>query len=219
MKLLEESILLTNRQDRRKHPCVRSKGAAPMRYVLAFLVLLVCVPFGVPAWGYDDLVLPTVDFSATAVHEAGAFESRETIHYAGGKLRIDQRNGFSSTILDLTTQTECLLMVNHTYLVLPMDDELFRHYIARSANNGDAKKAGTERIEGLETTKYAFGDDGALNAAGSYWLTKTGVMVRREYEDGVFGKNVHHLEFLTHITFEKQPVTLFTIPAGYKPAK
>ena len=186
-----------------------------MRYVLAVLTMLVCVP----AWGYDGLVLPTVSFSATAVNETGALETRETIHYADGRLRIDRGNGFSSTILDLRTQTECLLMVNQTYLILPMDDELFRRYIARSVDLSDAKKVGTERIEGLMTTKYAFGDDGPLDAAGTYWLTKTGVMVRREYEDGVFGANVHHLEFLTHITFEKQPATLFSIPPGYKLAK
>ncbi|MDB5404440.1 MAG: hypothetical protein QOD93_3466 [Acetobacteraceae bacterium] len=186
-----------------------------MRYVFAFLILLV----GGPAWGYEGLVLPSVDFSATAVHESGASATRETIHYADGKLRIDRGNGFSSTILDLTTQTQCLLMVNHTYLVLPMDDELFRRFVARTVEMSGAKAVGTERVEGLETTKYAFGDDGALEAAGSYWLTKSGVMVRREYEDGVFGKNVHHLEYLTHITFEKQPAGLFSIPAGYRRAK
>jgi len=121
-------------------------------------------------------------------------------------------------ILDLTTQTECLLMVNHTYLVMPMDDELFRRYIARTVDASGSRKLGTERIEGLTTTKYAFGNDGELDAAGSYWLTSTGVMVRREYNDGVFGQNTHHLEFMTHITFGKQPTGLFEIPAGYKPA-
>jgi hypothetical protein len=186
-----------------------------MRSVHVLLTMFVCGP----AWGYDGLRLPAVQFSATAVHEVGAVATRETIHYADGKLRIDRGKGFSSTILDLSTQTQCLLMVNHTYLVLPMDGELIRRYIARAADAGDARATGTEQIEGQETTKYAFGDDGALNAAGSYWLTKTDVMVRREYEDGVFGQNVHHLEFLTHITFGKQPAELFSIPVGYKPAK
>ena len=186
-----------------------------MRYVLAFLSIVICVP----AWGTEDLVLPTVEFSAIAVHEMGALQTKETIHYAAGRLRIDRANGFSSTILDFTTQTECLLMVNHTYIVLPMDDELFRRYIARDLALTDARKVGTESIEGQQTTKYAFGDDGALDAAGLYWLTKNGIMVRRKYEDGVFGQNVHHLEFLTHIIFEKQPASLFSIPPGFKPAK
>jgi hypothetical protein len=182
-----------------------------------FLVLVLLV--STPAWAYDDLILPKVDFSATAVHEAGAYATRETIHYANGKLRIDRGNGFSSTILDLTTQTQCLLMANRTYLVMPMDDELFRRYIARTPNMSGSRRIGAARIEGLETTKYEFGDDGALDAAGYYWLTSTGVMVRREYNDGVFGRDVHHLEFLTHITFAKQPGSLFEIPAGYRPAK
>jgi hypothetical protein len=175
--------------------------------------------FATPAWAYDDLVLPKVDFSATAVHESGAYATREIIHYADGKLRIDRGNGFSSTILDLTTQTQCLLMVNHTYLVMPMDDELFRRYIARTVDMSGSRRIGAARIEGLETTKYDFGSDGALDAVGSYWLTSTGIMVRREYNDGVFGQDVHHLEFLTHITFVKQPASLFEIPAGYRPAK
>jgi hypothetical protein len=186
-----------------------------MRFVLLFLLLLICGQ----AWAFDGLVLPTVEFSATAIHESGAAETKETIHYANGKLRIDRGNGFSSTILDLKTQTQYLLMVNHTYLLLPMDDELFRRYIARTPDMSGAKKVGTQYIQGLATTKYAFGDDGALNAAGSYWITKDGVMVRREYEDGVFGKNVHHLEQLSHIAFDKQPTSLFAIPSGYKPAK
>jgi hypothetical protein len=100
-----------------------------------------------------------------------------------------------------------------------MDDELFRRYIARTVDMSGAKKIATERIEGLETTKYAFGDDGALDAAGTYWLTPTGVMMRREYENGLYGRNVHYLELLTHITFEEQPADLFSIPAGYKPAQ
>jgi hypothetical protein len=186
-----------------------------MRFLLVFLAMLI----GPYAWGQGDLLLPTVDFSATSVHETGAVRTTETLHYTPGKLRIDRGEGFSATILDLTTQTQCLLMVNHTYLVMPMDDELFRRYIARTPAMSGARKMGTERIEGLETTKYAFGGDGALDAAGSYWLTKTGVMVRRDYEDGVFGQNVHHREFLTHITFEKQPAALFSIPAGYALAK
>jgi hypothetical protein len=190
-----------------------------MRRLFVFFASYICVLVQNRAWGYDDLVLPKVDFAAIAVHQSGAFESREMIHYSEGKLRIDRGHGFSSTILDLQTQTQCLLMVNHTYLVTPMDDELFRRYIARTTDMNGARKLRTERIEGLETTKYAFGEDGALDAAGSYWLTKSGVMVRREYEDGVFGHNVRHLEFLTHITFNKQQASLFTIPADYKPAK
>ena len=198
----------------------RSWGAEPMRYVLMILAVIVGAPVCAPsAWAYDDLVLPSVAFSAVAVQQEGAAETRETIHYADGKLRIDRANGFSSTILDFTTQTQCLLMVNRTYLITPMDDELFRRYIARSLNATDARKMGTETIDGQATTKYAFGDDGALAAAGSYWLTKTGIMMRREYDAGVYGRNVHHLEFLTHLVFALQPTALFTIPAGYKLAK
>jgi hypothetical protein len=193
--------------------------AIAMRRLFVFLGIFLWASVFSPAFGYDDLVLPSVDFTATVVHEAGAIKTREIIHYASGKLRIDRGNGFSSTILDLTTQTECLLMVNHTYLVMPMDDELFRRYIARTVDISGSRKMGTERIEGLQTTKYAFGDDGELDAAGAYWLTSTGVMVRREYNDGVFGNHMHHLEFMTHIAFGKQPAALFEIPAGYKPAK
>ena len=81
------------------------------------------------------------------------------------------------------------------------------------------KRLAARGIDGLEATKYAFGDDGALDAAGLYWLTKAGIMIRREYEEGVYGRNVHHLEFLTHISIEKQPAALFSIPPGYKAAK
>lgn len=182
-----------------------------MRALFVLLAILVARP----AQAHDDLVLPKVDFSAIAIHEAGAFRSQETIHYTHGKLRIDRANGFSSTILDLMTQSQVLLMANHTYLVLPMDDELFRRYIARTTDMSGARKIGKERIEGLETTKYEFGEDGALDAAGAYWLTSAGVMLKREYEDGVFGHNVHHLELMTHVMFEKQPSSLFVVPAGY----
>src|ERR1700712_5370215 len=137
---------------------VHSRSAVPMRYVFIFLSMLICAP----AWGNDDLVLPTVEFSAIAVHQSGALQTKETIHYAAGRLRIDRANGFSSTILDFTTQTQCLLMVNHTYIVLPMDDELFRRYIARNVAVSDARKVGAKLIEGRETAQYAFGDDGAL---------------------------------------------------------
>src|SRR3954452_21744285 len=110
----------------RVHACER--GAGGMRYVLVILMLLVCGA----ARAESDLILPQVDFGATAVHESGAYRSVETIHYTPGKLRIDRGRGFSTTIIDLKTGTQCLLMVNHTYLVLPMDDELFRRFIART---------------------------------------------------------------------------------------
>jgi hypothetical protein len=189
-----------------------------MRRTTLFLTICFLAAGLMPAWAYD-FVLPKTEYAATAVHEAGAVRTQETIHYADGRLRIDRGNGFSSTILDFTTQTQYLLMVNHTYLITPMDDELFRRFIARTPATTGARRTGTQTIEGLETTKYAFGADGALDAAGTYWLTASGVMVRREYQDGVFGHNTHHLEFLTHITFGKQPAALFSIPAGYKLAK
>ena len=173
-----------------------SNSVACMRRVFLYLVMGLSVSFWAPARAaHDDMVLPTVDYTATAIHESGAVRTEETIHYADGKLRIDRGSGFSSTILDLRTQTQCLLMVNRTYLLMPMDQELYRRYIARTPATTGARKVGTERIEGLETTKYAFGEDGALDAAGSYWLTSAGVMVRRDYDDGVFGHNVHHREF------------------------
>ncbi len=184
-----------------------------MRYVMGLLIALCCVT---RALAYDDLVQPRVAFSATAVHEAGAFRETQTIHYAAGKLRIDRANGLSSTILDLTTQTQYVLMANHTYLVLPMDDELFRRFFARTTNMSGAEKVGKERIEGLETTKYEFGEDGALKAAGYYWLTNTGIMMRRVWDDGVLGQNVSHREFLTGVSLEKQPDDLFMIPASYR---
>ena len=186
-----------------------------MRIVLVLLTMLACTTVRAE----DGLVLPTVDFAAIAVQEAGSLQTRETIHYADGKLRIDRANGVSSTILDFTTQTQCLLMANHTYLVLPMDDAVFRRFIARSPDVTGARKTGSQWLYGLTTTKYAFGDDGALNAAGSYWLTDSGIMVRREYEDGVLGQNVHHLEYLSDITLMKQPAALFVIPPGYTVAK
>ncbi len=208
------SRTLTIRQERREVAALNDKGGVFMRYVLVLLVMFVCGPARA-----DDLVEPTVDFTATAVHETGAYRQTETIHYTPGKLRIDPGKGFSSTILDLKTQTQCLLMANHTYLVLPMDDELFRRFIARTPAMSGAHKMGRARMQGQETTKYAFGDDGALEAAGYYWVTDTGIMVRREYNDGVFGRDVHHVEYLTDISVEKQPADMFVVPPGYKRAK
>jgi hypothetical protein len=187
-----------------------------MRYVLGLLIALFSAG---PARAYDDLILPSVAFSATAVHEVGAMRDVATLRYADGKLRIDRGNGFSTTVLDLRTQTEVVLMANRTYLVLPMDDELFRRFIARVPDASGAEKVGTERIDGLETTEYEFGEDGALAAAGDYWLTATGIMVRRVWADGVLGQNLRHRAFLTDIKIEPQPEALFRIPAGYRRAK
>jgi hypothetical protein len=186
-----------------------------MRSVLVFLLLLI-VPLRPGSAATNDLVLPSVDFSATAVQESGAMLQKQTIHYASGKLRIDPGKGFSITILDLTTQSQYLLMANHTYLVLPMDSELFRRFIARPVAMTGATKIKTERVANLNTTKYAFGDDGALKAAGHYWLSDNGIMVRRDYEDGVYGHNVRHHEYLLDLSFTKQPAALFEIPPGYK---
>jgi len=188
-----------------------------MRFVLAMLGLLITSPAAVLAQG--DVVLPSVDFAATDVQESGAVLIRQTIHYTPGLLRIDRGAGFSSTILDLTTWTQTLLMVNHSYLVLPMDDGLFRRFFARPSAITGAVKVGTERVGSQQATKYAFGDDGALAAAGFYWLADSGILVRREYDDGVFGANTHHREYLTDLRFTEQPADLFRVPAGYRLAK
>src|ERR1700712_1148739 len=101
-----------------------SNSVAYMRRVPRCLALALSVLLWAPAWAaHDDMVLPKVDYTATAIHEVGAVRTEETIHYTDGKLRIDRGNGFSSTILDLKTQTQCLLMVNRTYLLMPMDQE------------------------------------------------------------------------------------------------
>jgi hypothetical protein len=213
---LGESIVTATRLQQSGATIMARQG---MRRLLMFVGFVFCAPGLALAKVSDELVLPGVEFSAVAVHEAGAVKEQATIHYADGKLRIDRGHGFSSTILDLKTETQYLLMVNHTYLVLPMDEELFRRYIARKPSLSSTQKIGQQRIEGLETTKYAFDEDGALDAGGFYWLTQNGVMVRREYTDGVFGVESHHREFLSHISFEKQPVVLFQIPSGYRPAK
>lgn len=183
-----------------------------MRFALAMLCLLIARP----AFGDDDLVLPRADFAATAIHEAGSFRTRETIHYASGRLRIERGEGFSITIIDLTTRTQCVLMADHTYLILPMDDELFRQFIAASA---EARQLGIEQIDGQPTTKFEFGNEGELKAAGTYWLSDSGIMVRREYEDGLFGQNTHHRVFLANIAIGAQPSALFEIPPGYTQAK
>lgn len=183
-----------------------------MRYLLAIIVMLVALP----AWADSDVILPKVEFSATAVQQSGAVELRQRIHYANARLRIDGVNGLSTTILDLSTQTQVILMENHTYLVLPMDNELFRRFFARPLNVNGARKRSVQRIEGMMTTKYMFDADGALNAGGYYWQSDTGIMVRREYEEGVFGRNVHHVDFLTDIEVVKQPPSLFVVPPGYK---
>ena len=186
-----------------------------MRFLFVLLMLLAIVP----ARASEDVTLPKVEFAATAVHESGAYRETERIHYAAGKLRIDRPNGFSSTILDLTSETQCLLMANHTYLVLPMDDALFRRFFARIPKLADDRKITEQRIEGMETTKYEFGDEGALNAAGYYWLTDNGIMLRREYEDGVYGRNLHHVEYLSDVEIGNQAPELFAIPPGYKRAR
>ncbi len=187
-----------------------------MRFVPGFLAVLLLAS---PARAYDGLLLPRVPFSATAVLETGAVRETQTIRYADGKLRIDGPKGFATTILDLTTQTECVLMANRTYLILPMDGELFRRFIARQPDvNGDEKLA-TQVADDRTTSKYAFGDDGALDAAGYYWVTGNGIMVRREWEDGVLGQSVRHVAYLRNIVIAPQPEALFGIPAGYRRAR
>lgn len=186
-----------------------------MRWLLAVLAMLI----GTPAFGFEGAILPKVGFSAVAVHESGSFESREILHYSDGRLRIDRGNGFATTILDLRTDSQCMLMANHTYLVLPLDDELFRRYFAQDPELTGAWKMGAERVDGIQTTKFAFGGAGALKAAGRYWVTGAGILLRRDYDDGVKGTNIHHVEFLRDLKIGPQPESLFVVPPGYHQAK
>ena len=172
-----------------------------------------------PAMAFDDLELPTVQFDAIAVQQAGKFQTKDHIYYTPGKLRIERGEGFATIILDLATQTQYALMANHTYLVTPMDDEYFRRFIARSASYRGTRRLGTDRVAGVKATKYAFGDAGALEAAGTYWLSNDGIMVQRDYNAGVFGTDQHHREYLTDLRIEPQPAKLFAIPSDYKRVK
>jgi hypothetical protein len=190
-----------------------------MRFLALFLVLFAAAG---PALAQVDAVLPKVSFSATAVEESGALRVRRTIHYADGRLRIDGpkggANGFITTILDLKTGTQCLLMDNHTYVVLPLDNELFRRFFA-PVMAATGARLGRQPIDGIEATKYHFEGNGGLDAGGFYWLSDSGIMLRRDYEDGVYGEARHHLDSLTDVKIGSQPEKLFQIPAGYRLAK
>jgi hypothetical protein len=179
-----------------------------MRWALILVILL----SGRAAQAQLERVLPKVDFTATSVQQVGGAQLRQTIHYADEKLRIDGPEGFATTIMDLRTGTQILLMADHTYLVLPLDDELYRRFFPFRY----AKKLKQEQIDGLATTKYVFDADGGLNAGGYYWLTSNGIMVRSAYEDGVYGADIHHVSFLTDLKVAPVPASLFGIPEGYR---
>lgn len=188
-----------------------------MRFLSCFWVIAGLLAAG-PARAQLTAVLPQVSFSATAIADTGPMRVRQTIHYANGRLRIDGVNGFATTILDLNTGTECLLMANHTYLVLPLDNELFRRFFAPPMAATDAK-LGHQAIEGVATTKYRFEEAGALKAGGFYWIADNGIMLRRAYEDGVYGEAVRHVDYLTDLKIGAQNRALFQIPAGYRLAR
>jgi hypothetical protein len=182
-----------------------------MRAVLFLAILLIAAP----AKAQLERVLPSVPFTATAVQQIGAGQVRQTIHYADGRLRIDGADGFATTILDMETETEILLMANHTYLVRPLDDELYRRFFPFRY----AKKMKPDQVQGVAATKYVFDQDGGLAAGGFYWLTSTGIMVQCAYEDGVYCAAVRHLNFLTDLKVGPVPDELFKVPAGYRLAK
>jgi hypothetical protein len=172
-----------------------------------------------PAIAANDTVLPSVSFKATAIQTAGAYQNKETVYYADGKLRIERGRGFSTTILDMNTETQCILMANQTYLVLPMDDELYRRFFPMDPKFTEDRRLGTEQIEGMQTTHYEFGGEDALKASGTFWLSSSNIMLRRDYADGLFGKQVHHHDVLQDVSVGPQPASLFEIPAGYRKAK
>jgi hypothetical protein len=182
-----------------------------MRWALC-LVILLC---GRGAQAQLERVLPAVPFSATAVHQVGSAELRQKVHYADGKLRIDGAEGFATTIIDLETQTQILLMANHTYLLLPLDDELYRRFFPFRY----ATKLKQDQVGGVAATKYVFDQDGGLAAGGYYWLTSSRIMIRSAYDEGVFGANVHHVNFLTDLKPGPVPQSLFSVPAGYRQAR
>src|SRR4051794_16100280 len=179
-----------------------------IRCMLAAVVLL----WGQAAQAQLERVLPTTSFTATSVQQMGAAELRQTISYADGRLRIDGGDGFVTTIMDLQTESEVLLMANHTYLVLPLDDELYRRFFPFRY----ARKLKQEQVSGVSATRYVFDQDGGLEAGGYFWLTGNGIMVRCSYEEGVYGANVHHLDFLMELKVGPVPASLFAIPAGYR---
>jgi len=176
--------------------------------MLAAVVLL----WGQAAQAQLERVLPTTSFTATSVQQMGAAELRQTISYADGRLRIDGGDGFVTTIMDLQTESEVLLMANHTYIVRPLDDELYRRFFPFRY----ARKLKQEPINGVMTTKYVFDQDGGLEAGGYYWLDDSAIMVRCAYEDGVHGATVRHLNFLEDLKLGPVAPSLFTVPAGYR---
>lgn len=177
---------------------------------IAFFLLIVCI--SVPARAQLERVLPTVSFSAVAVRQVGAMEVKQRIHYSDGRLRIDGADGFATTILDLRTESQLLLMANHTYIVLPLDDELYRRFFPFRY----AKRLKPDAVAGRTATKYVFDHDGALDAGGYYWLTPDGIMLRCTYVTGVYGMEHRHSDSLTDVKIGSVPASLFTVPPGYR---
>lgn len=185
-----------------------------MRFLVALLACLIAAP---AAWGFVDVVRPDVAFSATATAESGQAMLRETVYYSPGRLRIERGTGFAVTILDLDNWSQCLLMPDHTYLVLPMDDTLYQRYFPTVRAPGETARKTVAR-RGGKPMKYPFGAYGGTNPEGFYWLDDNNIMVRREYADGLFGHSSRHIEYLTNIVVADQPATLFAIPPGYRRA-
>jgi hypothetical protein len=187
-----------------------------MRSALILVILLIAAPVAArSARAQLERVLPSVPFSATAVQQVGAAQIRQKVHYDNGRLRIDGADGFATTILDMRTETKVLLMANHTYLVLPLDDELYRRFFPFRY----ARKMKQEQVQGVAATKYVFDQDGGLAAGGFFWLTADRIMVRSAYEDGVYGASVRHLDFLTDLKVGPVRDSLFVVPAGYRLAR
>ena len=189
-----------------------------MRRLFVFLGISLWVSVCSPAFGYDDLVLPSVEFTATAVHEAGVMKAWETLHYANGKLRIDRGSGFSSTILDLKTQTECLLMVNQINLVMPMDD-------GYSAATSLGLSTSAVREKWGRNASRVWRPRNMPSATMASWMPPDLLVDANRsngaarYYDGLFGHNQHHLEFMTHITFGKTAGDVVRNSCGIKPVK
>jgi len=163
-----------------------------------------------------SLPIPTVEYSADRVVESPAGTMEGKVYSALGKERSENNAGGMQSIMILRHDKQLGWMLMPAQKMYQQLDfaKAQRQAGATSADQVEITEAGSEPVEGNDTTKYKLRmKDGS--GGGFIWITNQGIAVKMDLLSKSDGEKTRITMTLKNLQIGSQDPQLFELPADY----
>lgn len=183
---------------------------------LSILFSMSCLALSGHVEAAASLPIPTVEYSADRVVESPAGTMEGKVYSALGKERSENNAGGMQSIMILRHDKQLGWMLMPAQKMYQQLDfaKAQRQAGATPAEQVEITEAGSEPIDGNDTTKYKLRmKDGS--AGGFIWITNQGIAVKMDLLSKSDGEKTRITMTLKNLQIGSQDPQLFELPADY----